>query len=140
MTFPDPAEVLPHSPPAVLVERVLAFDGDTVVCLARIGADSPFVSDGRAPALVALEMAAQAAAMLPQRGDGTVGPLRSGYLVRVRDVTLSRADLPAGAALVVTARRTDATGPLGVFAVDVRLDGEPVLAGTLATMRAHGGP
>lgn len=32
MTFPDPASLLRHRPPAVLVDRVRAFSGDRLVC------------------------------------------------------------------------------------------------------------
>jgi predicted hotdog family 3-hydroxylacyl-ACP dehydratase len=131
----DPAALLPHAPPARLVERVVSRGADTVVCEAAIPAASPFASDGRAPALVAIEAAAQAAAMLDAETGTDPGPSRSGLLVRLRDVTLSRDELPAGATLVVTVRAAGGTGRLGVFEAEVRLDGEPVLAGTLTTLR-----
>jgi predicted hotdog family 3-hydroxylacyl-ACP dehydratase len=134
---------LPHAEPALLIEHVVARESDRSVCHARIGAASPFVSNGRAPAIVALEAAAQAAATLPSREED-VAPdarARAGYLVRVRDVVLERDDLPAGATLVVTARRTGGSGGLGVFDVEVRLDGALVLAGSLTTIReGFGGP
>jgi hypothetical protein len=56
MTFPDPASVLRHRPPAVLVDAVLEFSGDRLVCSSRDRGPWPW------PRL--LEGAAQTAGLL----------------------------------------------------------------------------
>lgn len=63
MTFPHPAELLPHSGRAVLIDEILADDDDGIVAAAVITATHPFFVAGRGvPVWVGIELMAQAIA------------------------------------------------------------------------------
>jgi 3-hydroxymyristoyl/3-hydroxydecanoyl-(acyl carrier protein) dehydratase len=126
------AEVpLPHGHPARLVRAVVEASADAAVCLAAIPADSPFMAAGRAPALLAIEAAAQATAAL--RASGGEQEPRIGYLVAVREARLRRGWIPAERELRVTVKSEGSVPPLRVYAVGVELDGNAVLTGTIST-------
>ncbi len=140
--LPDPAALLPHSGPARLVTGVLEVGVGHGRCTGRIPPDSPFVRDGRAPAYLALELAAQAAAVLEAiarlEAGSAPGP-RVGYLVGVREARLAANAIPVGAELHATVRLEGSAPPLAIYAVRVVGDGVEYLAGTVSTY-APGGP
>jgi 3-hydroxyacyl-[acyl-carrier-protein] dehydratase len=140
--LPDESLPLPHAWPARLVRAIVETSETGAVCLAAIPADSPFVQEGRAPALIAIEAAAQATAAL--RGirasrSEPPGEPRIGYLVAVREARLHRGWIPAERELRVTVRLEGSVPPLSVYAVSVELvelvelGGREVLTGTLST-------
>ena len=138
----EPIEaLLPHRGPARLVHAVVSgSDGSAtpgargeITCLARVPADHPLVFRGRAPALIAFEMAAQAAAVLSTLASGGGAP-RIGYLVSVREARLGVADVPALQDLLVTVRAGGGMAPLHSYEVRVTTPaGAEVLRGTLGT-------
>ena len=69
----------------LLLDRVLSYDGECVVCETVLGPDSPFAEQGHVPALVGIEYMAQtiaAGAGLSAREKGSaVGP--DGFPARV---------------------------------------------------------
>ena len=93
--------------------------------------DSPFVRDDRAPALLAVEMAAQTAAALAALG-GTGGPPGLGYLVGVREAAFPQPWLAAEALYAVTVHPAGGARALAVY--DWRVEAGGVLhgAGTLS--------
>jgi 3-hydroxymyristoyl/3-hydroxydecanoyl-(acyl carrier protein) dehydratase len=100
----DPAALLPHAPPARLVEAILEQRPDALAVRARISPGSPFAEGPVAPGLVALELAAQAAAALEaleRAARGEPGGARRGYLVGARDARWEPVLLPVGAPLEV---------------------------------------
>ena len=58
-TYPPIVELVPHRPPMLLLDRVLSYDGECVVCETVLEHDSPFVEQGHVPALVGIEYMAQ---------------------------------------------------------------------------------
>ncbi len=131
-----PADLLPHAPPAVLLESVLEQREDGLVCRGRIPSSSPFVSRGRAPAWVALEMAAQATAVLEALGrlkDRRSPRRRQGYLVRVRGARLAAPSIAAGRALRVLVWVEGVAPPLGIYRVEVRAGRGRILEAVLST-------
>src|SRR6185369_5593006 len=60
--FPPLADLVPHRPPMLLLDRVLAYSNEAVSCEVNIRPDSPFVEGALVPAVVALEYMAQAVA------------------------------------------------------------------------------
>jgi predicted hotdog family 3-hydroxylacyl-ACP dehydratase len=129
---------LPHQPPARLVEEVLEEGEGWVRCRGRVPAASPFAAGDRAPAVAALELAAQAAAVLEARGRPGGEP-RIGYLVRVRDAVLARPHFPVGAPLEVRADFDGGASPLSLYRVAVSLAGAEVLCAALGTYLPGGG-
>jgi predicted hotdog family 3-hydroxylacyl-ACP dehydratase len=132
--LPDVAALLPHAPPARLIHAIAERQGEGLACLGTIPPDSPFAEDGRAPAYLGLEMAAQAAAVLEalDRTDAAPAP-QIGYLVGVRDARFHTLHLPVGRPLRVEVRPTGSAPPLAVYEIKVELDGEEVVTGTLST-------
>ena len=130
-----PEGLIPHRGPARLVQTILDDTRtDVLVCGGRIPPDSAFAVDGRAPAVILLELAAQAAAVqqaLPGKA-GTAA--RPGYLVAVRAAIVRVDDVAANVPLVATVRRTGQAGPLATYDVTVNgPEGQEILTATLST-------
>ena len=129
-----PDGLIPHRGPARLVQAILESPGpDVAVCAGRVPADSAFVFQGRVPAVVLLEMAAQAAAVLQALSAPPAGGSRPGYLVAIRAATLRVDDVAADARLIATVRRTGQAGPLATFDVTVSRGAEEVVSASLST-------
>ena len=58
-TYPPIVELVPHRPPMLLLDRVLSYDGECVVCETVLEPESPFVDEGEVPAIVGIEYMAQ---------------------------------------------------------------------------------
>ena len=106
---------------------------DVAVCAGRVPADSAFVSEGRVPAVVLLEMAAQATAVLQALAAPPSGVSPPGYLVAIRAARFRVDDVAADALLIATVRRTGQAGPLATFDVTVSRGAEEVVTATLST-------
>jgi len=133
------ASLVPQQPPMRFVTAVVEEAGDGLTCAAQIPAGCALVSEGSAPALVALEAAAQTAAaweaLRRWREAGTASP-RMGYLVAVRDVDLFAERIPADETLLAAVRLDATAPPLMHYAVEVTAAGRPILRGTVATVLA----
>ncbi len=136
---PPVDQLLPQQPPMRFVTSVVGEASDGLVCAVRIPAACALVAHGSAPALAALEAAAQAAAaweaMRRWRAAAAASP-RMGYLVAVRDVELFAARIPAEESLLAAARLAATAPPLMHYAVEVARAGRLVLRGTVATVLA----
>jgi predicted hotdog family 3-hydroxylacyl-ACP dehydratase len=133
---PDLDDLLPHRPPMRFVEGIERETDGGVVCAVRVSERSAFSAGGFAPALVALEMAAQSAAVCEAlrrfREVGDTGA-RVGYLVGARDVRFARARVPAGETLFAAVRLSGIALPLCTYAFDVARGSEVVASGTVST-------
>lgn len=142
-----PAE-LPHAGPSRLLESVAVLGSGQVTGFGRVPAAHAAAHERMVPALLAVEVAAQAAAQVPmarEPGDAVAGESaagapsdeprpRLGYLVRLRDVRFARAEIEVEAPLVAHVDLAGRTGPLARFDFVVALPGgEPIAAGSLAT-------
>jgi len=128
---------VPHRGRAILVEDVVALLEDGIECRGRIPPDAALVRDGRVPSFVALELAAQAAAVLEalrRRGpaDATALP-RTGYLVSLRGVVMERSDIPVGAPLTVSLKSSGRAGGLGLYEAVVACEGLVCVRGVVGT-------
>ena len=131
-TFPPVADVVPHKPPMLLLDRVLSYETDRVTCEVRIGPETPFLEDGLVPAVVGIEYMAQTVAAyagLTAREQGKDAKI--GFLLGCRDLTLGTEGFAVGDLLVVEARRTWGDADLGSFACSVARSGEVVVQGVL---------
>lgn len=129
-------DLIPHRPPMLFVERILGEADDGATCLGRVPRACALVTKGEAPAFVALEAAAQTAAVweaLRRSRDGGTPTVRTGYLVSLRDVVLQRRTIPADADLIVSIRLVAEAGPLTTYAVDVTVEGGLALRGAIGT-------
>jgi 3-hydroxymyristoyl/3-hydroxydecanoyl-(acyl carrier protein) dehydratase len=130
-SYPPPAELIPHAPPALLVERVLEVSPEGASALVVIPEDNPFVAAGRAPAFVGLEAGAQTAAVLEAvtRREGEGGP-RIGYVVAIRNARFRTPWLPSDRPLRVTVKPAGSAPPLAVYEIDL---GDGLVTGSVST-------
>lgn len=137
--------LVPHRWPMRLVEAVIERGDGWIRCSGRVPADSPLASGGRAPAVLAIELAAQGAAVLEAllRGEGEAaeGGPRLGYLVSLQDVRLEQPTIPAGEPLLAEVRQTGGAAALARYeAIVTSQDGSQVFAaGTFGTFALPAG-
>jgi predicted hotdog family 3-hydroxylacyl-ACP dehydratase len=133
---PPVETLLPHQPPMRFVTSLVTESADGLTCSARIPARCALVAHGSAPAVAAIEAAAQTAALWEatrRRREGGATAPRLGYLVGLRDVTFFAQRIPAEASFFATVRLEAVTLPLTHYAMQIDLASTPVLCGTLAT-------
>ena len=136
MSYPPPADLLPHRPPMLLLRGVLSHQSDETCCVG--GFDPAFVAacGGEVPATFGLEMIAQAAAVhyaLVQLDSGG-GHTRAarGLLLGSRRLQLGGGPLPLGEVLRVTVRGgQEPPGPGGLIRFEGRV--ETAAGGVLAS-------
>jgi 3-hydroxymyristoyl/3-hydroxydecanoyl-(acyl carrier protein) dehydratase len=137
--MPPVDRLVPQQPPMRFVTAIADEAPDGLTCAAQIPSACALVSGESAPALAALEAAAQTAAAWEAvrrwRTASGASP-RMGYLVALRDVTFFAERIPAERSFLASARLDAAAPPLTRYAVEVALDARPVLRGTLATVLA----
>ena len=128
--------LLPHRPPMRFIEGVEAELDDGLVCAASVPGRSAFAEDGSAPGIVAVEMAAQCAAVFEAlrrtRKDEGAGPL-IGYLVGARDVRFARGRVEADRSFLATIRQSMNAPPLSTYGFAVEDGVELVASGSLST-------
>jgi predicted hotdog family 3-hydroxylacyl-ACP dehydratase len=133
MTFPPIADLLPHRPPMLLLDAVVAHDEESVQCTVSIRESSTFYEPGGVPAWVALEYCAQAIAAfagLKARSEG--GQPRMGLLVAAREFSLQTSVFAAGDELLVRAHREFGEERVGRFACQVLREGVVVANASLS--------
>ena len=133
---PPIEQLLPHGDAMRFVRSIEEMNDVSARCRARFGATAPLVADGRVPAYLILEAAAQCAAVRETlqrlQRDGQAS-LHTGYLVSVRDVRLHCATLPVEHDFEVEIRDSGSAPPLATFTLRAWLDGELVAEGRLST-------
>ena len=133
---PSLRELIPHRPPMLFVERIVGVADDGATCLGRVPGAFALVAGGSVPAFVALEAAAQTAAVWEahRRSRASVAAeARMGYLVSLKDVVLYRGTIPAETDLIASVRLVAEAAPLTTYAVEVVVEGELALRGTIGT-------
>lgn len=141
MSFPAIHELLPHRPPMLLLDAVVAFDDESVECTVEIRESSTFFEPGAGvPAWVALEYCAQAiAAFAGLKARSAGGEPRIGLLVAARELTLQTQVFRAGQRLRIRARREFGEERVGRFACEVWCDGAVVANASLSVYLPGGG-
>ena len=126
---------LPHAGRMCLLDRLAAWDSESIACLASShrDADNPLRRNGRLHAVMGVEYAAQAMALhgsLLAAHDVTPA---IGYLASVRDLKLDLEDLGAVTEdLHITARRLSGDAGGFIYEFEIRAGSEAVLSGRLA--------
>ncbi len=119
-SFPALSELLPHTGPALLLDEVVSHTPESSTCLVEIRDSMQYVTEGRADAVLALELMAQAAAAhvrLEELGRH-VSP-RVGYLVGVPNMSFWGGDYLVGQSLLVTVQVVFHEGALARFSGQV---------------------
>jgi predicted hotdog family 3-hydroxylacyl-ACP dehydratase len=135
--FPDIESLIPHRASMRLVQAVVERGDGTICCSGLVPMDNPTAAEGRAPTIMALELAAQSAAVLEalQRRDAAMrsennddGP-RIGYLVSLRNARLHQPTVPAGETLHATVHHAGGAAALARYEAKVTSkDGEVLYA------------
>jgi len=136
---PPVEELIPHRPPMLFVERVLGEADDGVTCRGRVPMGCALVAGGVTPTFVALELAAQSAAVweaLRRSRAKTAGAVRMGYLVSIKNVVVHRSTIPADAELFASIRLVAEATPLTTYAVEIAVEGALALSGAIGTYLA----
>jgi len=134
----NPSEILsllPHGREARFLDDILELTEERVVCACSLPPNCPYVIDGRAPAFVALELAAQTAAILEAVNAIQIRRVNApqvGYLVRARGLKINCRDIPAGATLHAQAVLDTTLPPLSLYDVGVRRDHRTILEGSIS--------
>ena len=132
--YPPVSTLVPHAPPARLVRGILEASAEGLTGLAEIPMDSPFVEEGRAPAFLGLEAAAQGAAALEALSRRDAAGPRIGYLVGLRDARFQTAWLPAERPFRVVVHAAGGAAALSIYNVTVEGDGRvELMHGTIST-------
>jgi predicted hotdog family 3-hydroxylacyl-ACP dehydratase len=139
----DARTLVPHTSTARLLARVHRCTATEIDASGCIPAAHPLTAHGVAPAFLAIELGAQAAAAMETIGrahgdDHPAGPA-VGSLVRVRQARLSPTPVPVDAPLRVVARLQGSAPPLAIYDVTVTLGDRVVAEATLATYAATNG-
>jgi 3-hydroxyacyl-[acyl-carrier-protein] dehydratase len=131
--YPAPGGLLPHSYPALLVQRIEEVSSEAIACSGAIPAGYGLVAAGTAPSFLGLEAGAQAAGLFEalQRG-GAGGGARAGYVVGLRDTRMAVARLPAETPFQIVARRSGGAESLAVFDVELLAGGRTLVRGTIS--------
>ena len=125
--FPPIAELLPHGPPMILLDRLMAADADGVVADLLVRPDLPLCRDGGLPAHAGLELMAQAigayAGLRAHRAGALVKP---GFLLGTRRYRSSCDRFELGQRLQIEVRRSYDDGEMANFDCLIRIAGQPV--------------
>jgi predicted hotdog family 3-hydroxylacyl-ACP dehydratase len=122
MTLPDIRDLVPHSGPMVLLDRVLAADAETLCAEVTIRPGSVFCDGSGVGSWVGMEYMAQAVAahagyLALQRGEA----VKVGFLLGTRRYESSRPAFAVGSVLQVHVRRA-LQGDNGLGAFECRIE------------------
>lgn len=137
MSGSDLDRLIPHRPPLRLVEEIVGECGGEFICRGRIPLE--LAADGWTSPLLAVELGAQAAAVLGAleraraEGDAEAPPI--GYLVTIRDAQIAAPAIRAGEPLTARVRQAGSVHPLTKYAVSVwgADSASPLVTATIGT-------
>ena len=131
--------LLPHQPPAILLDGLREITEDGCLATFRVPEGSRYLDgSGRLPAWMGLEMMAQAASAFSGHRNLLAGrPVRVGYLLGARQFSVTEPAFPVGTELEIDVRVIflDEDGP-SAFRCELRRSGERVASATLKAIEA----
>jgi len=126
------AGLIPHSGAMCLLDGVLQWDANRILCMSRShrAVDNPLRTGGRLRAVCGVEYAAQAMAVHGGLAGGIGGKPRAGYLASLRDVECRRGRLDdLEGDLVVEAEQVAGDGAHVIYRFRLRVGEVEVLSG-----------
>jgi predicted hotdog family 3-hydroxylacyl-ACP dehydratase len=133
--FPPIAELVPHEPPMLLIDELLAWTPEQARVRALVRTGSPFVEAGRAPAVALVEIMAQAVAassgMARRRSGGR--PVR-GVLLGTRELELEVDEIAVGDVLTIDVTKDFEGDGLARYACSVEREGRTIARAELNVM------
>ena len=135
--FPPVARVVPHAPPMLALDEVLAWEPGRIECRLVVREGALFVGAGGVDGVWTLEFMAQAvAACLGCEALLADAGIRVGMIVACRSMSLERALVPIGSELTIVAERVRGSDSTSLFQSEVR-DGHGLVARATLTL-VHG--
>ena len=131
------AAIVPHAGAMCLLDGVTDWDERRIRCVSRthLDAGNPLRSEGRLPAVCAVEYAAQAMAVHGGLAGSTQGRPRAGYLASLRDVDCLRERLDdLDGELVVEAERLMGDEAHVIYRFSVSIGNIAVVTGRAAVV------
>jgi predicted hotdog family 3-hydroxylacyl-ACP dehydratase len=125
-TFPPVETLLPHRPPAVVVDRIVAYEKETIRCERKVRPNEHYGPGLSAEGIV--EFCAQTAILCEAMGSGR--SIRHGALASIDDFVFSR-QASVGDVLVAEIQVKTRLGNLALFECAVTCDGSAVAHGFL---------
>lgn len=123
-----PGGLLPHEGRALLLTAILSRSADRAEAVAFIGPDHPYLTPSGVESTVALELFAQAAALVSGLADE---PARQGRLAAVHELDLDREFVPVGTELTITVSREGDHGLLTRFSGALTAGGKSIARGVI---------
>lgn len=132
----DPCSLIPHLSPALIVTAIEGHDSECIRVLGRIFPEHPLAVGGTAPAILAMEFAAQAGGvllgLLRLEKDPESTPPKKGYLASLRDVHMEVPTLPVDHSIRAEVILEGRLGSMALFSATVTREGEIVATGRFA--------
>lgn len=144
-SFPPLHELVPHRPPMLLLDAIVAASEDEVACEATVRAGAPLVgvavdADGAVSSLIALEYFAQAvAALYAYKARHGGAAFAGGVLLGVRELEMSAPSFAVGEVLRAECRETWSSGPVAQFGCTLLRHGERVATASITVLRGDPG-
>ena len=129
MTLPPIRDLLPHAGAMVLVDEILEATQDRIVSRVTLRPTSPFLEEGRVPAIVGIEYMAQTiAAYAGLRARAAGQAPRIGFLLGTREMNLEVDAFAVGDELTVEAQHVWGDNLIGSFRCEVRRGTRPLVS------------
>lgn len=139
MNIDDIVALLPHGEKMVLIEEVISWDEESIVCQSRSHHrdDNPLLDNGKLPTTACIEYGAQAMALheaICFNKDGMNGSAKplSGVISALKDVSLSPIDLSdLEESLVISANRMMASAKGAIYRFEVKAGNYIIASGRI---------
>lgn len=129
-------DIMPHAPPTLALDEILAYDEDRLEATVHLAEPLPFLRHGRARGALAIELIAQGVAAHVGTRDRHLGyEVRRGYVVAIREADLGAAFFHEGDRLEVAVQRTGGDERTCTYRGTVRREGASVAHASLTIHR-----
>ena len=132
-----PADLLPHEPPLILVDRIISLDKKGAVAVADIKPSWPLFHNGQVPVIILIEALAQVAGIWAgwkRISDDKTPPV--GYLVGIKKASFHADFINKGASLEISTKVYVQRNNFIVMDCMGRLSGNKVLEACLQLVQA----
>lgn len=141
MSFPPFADMVPHAPPMVLLDAMLAWEPGFAECALHVREGAPFVTSEGVSTIVCIEYMAQAVAACLgyeafQGGEG----VRVGMIIGCKRFDMHEESLPLGCDARVFVKRIRGNEMLSHFDGEVRVEDRVVASSILTLFHAEKPP
>ena len=142
MTFPPVGDLVPHSPPTLALDELVAWSPGRATLRTTIAPDSLLVRGDRVHTVAALEWMAQGvAACLGHEAFRGGGAVRVGMVIACRRMTLARDTVAVGEVLTIDVRCVRSSDALSTYDTETKdAAGALVATATMTILHAERPP